>query len=201
MCSPRTIPNIAKRLESVVQMDHNAAIRNARTMTTNAQNAGRIASGLWAKSKGVDSTNVWAATLDMRTRHEHRQLDGQRREIGELFEVDGYELEYPGDFSHGAPGHLIYNCRCTLIPQVKGFEYNIREDDNLDLSALDAAGLSYDEWKKSHLEITNPITLPEEKARAIRNSYINEYRNLRKETLANSGNSGIKEKKKQSIFM
>lgn len=188
-----SIPKVASRLRSVAQMDHNASIRNARTMVTSAQNAGRVSAEKYAKSKGVDVVNVWAATLDMRTRHEHRILDGQRREVDEPFEVDGEKIMFPGDPE--APGYLVYNCRCTLIPQIKGFEYDIRKDPNLDLSQIN--GMSYEEWKNSKVEISNPITLPEIKAKSIKGSYINQYKNLRKQTeeaIANSATSGIMKK-------
>lgn len=175
-----SIPKVASRLRGVAQMDHNASIRNARTMVTGAQNAGRLHAERYAKSKGVDVVNVWAAALDMRTRHEHRLLDGQKREPDKPFEVEGLEIMFPGD-PDAAP-HMVYNCRCTLIPQIKGFEYDIHEDDNLDLSQID--GMTYDEWKHSKVERTNPITLPEDKARAIRGSYINEYKKLRRKTEA-----------------
>ena len=184
-----TVPQMAKRLESVAEMDHHAAIRNARTMVTGAQNAGRIDAGKRAADMGIGTTNVWMATLDLRTRHEHRVLDGQRREVDEPFEVEGEKIRFPGD--PAAAPHLIYNCRCTLIPQVKGFEYDIRSGDRVDYSALEKEGLDYESWKASRVEKPNPITLPEEKAAAIKGSYINEYKQLRKKTLDNSGNDGI----------
>lgn len=184
-----TVPQMAKRLESVADMDHRAAIRNARTMVTGAQNAGRIDAAKRAQDMGIGLTNVWMATLDMRTRHEHRLLDGQRREVDEPFEVEGQKIRYPGD-PEAAP-QLVYNCRCTLIPQVKGFEYDIRGGDRVDYSALEKEGLDYEAWKASRVEKPNPITLPEEKAAAIKGSYINEYKQLRKKTLDNSGNGGI----------
>ncbi len=171
-----SVPKMASRLRSVAQMGYNASVRNARTMATGAQNAGRISAARQARKKGVEMTNVWAATLDMRTRHEHRLLDGQRRDIDEPFEVDGEKIRFPGD-PEAAP-HLVYNCRCTLIPQVKGFEYDIHADKDLDLSQID--GMTYDEWVQSKTERTNPIDLPERKGNAIRNKYISEYRKLRK---------------------
>lgn len=178
-----SIPDIAKRISSVAQMDHNASIRNARTMATGAQNAGRMDAARRAKKKGIDSVNVWAATLDMRTRHEHRMLDGKKREIDEPFEVEGEKIRFPGDPE--AKPWLVYNCRCTLIPQVKGFEYDIHSDPNLDLSYIE--GMSYDQWQKSKIEQPNKITLPEEKAAAIKGSYINEYKNIVKETKKKKG--------------
>ena len=170
-----SVPKIARRLESVGEMNHRAAIRNARTMHTSVQNAAKIDSGYWAKSKGVDISYVWSAALDMRTRPAHRQLDGQRRNLGEPFEVDGEEIMYPGDPS--APGYLVYNCRCVLVRQVKGYEYDIR-DDYTDYEHIN--GMTYEQWKKSDKVITNPITLPEEKAKAIKGAYIGEYIKLRR---------------------
>ena len=184
------IPKIAKRLEGVAQMDHNAAIRNARTMITAAQNAGRINASKRAKSMGVDTVNVWSATLDMRTRHEHRQADGQRKEPGEPFIIDGEEMMYPGDPS--ASAHLVYNCRCTLIPQVKGFEYDLH-DSRTDYSQID--GMTYDEWQESLKERTNPITLPEEKAHNIKWAIIAEYKRLS----GSSGGSAAQTKSVQNI--
>jgi len=175
-----SIPKIANRLGSVADMDHRAAIRNARTMVTGAQNAGRMDAARRANAMGLPTVNVWVATLDMRTRHEHRVLDGQRRDVDVPFEADGYKIRYPGD-PEAAPS-MVYNCRCTIIQQTKGDEWGIH-DNRTDYSAIE--GMSYDEWKKDRREKPNPITLPEEKAEAIKQSYIAEYRKL-----AGSGNGG-----------
>lgn len=169
-----SVPQMTKRLESVAAMDHRAAIRNVRTMVTGAQNAGRVDAAKRARDMGIGLTQVWMATLDMRTRHEHRVLDGQRREIDEPFEVEGEKIQYPGDPT--APAHLVYNCRCTLVQQVKGFEYDIRGDKDVDYSGIE--GMTYDEWKEDRREKPNPITLPEEKAEAIKQSYIAAYKQL-----------------------
>lgn len=173
-----SVPQMTKRMESVAAMDHRAAIRNVRTMVTGAQNAGRMDAAKRARDMGIGLTNVWMATLDMRTRHEHRVLDGQRREIDEPFEVEGEKIKYPGD--PDAPAHLVYNCRCTLVQQVKGFEYDIRGDKDVDYSGIE--GMTYDEWKEDRREKPNPITLPEEKAAAIKGRYIKEYKDLVEKT-------------------
>lgn len=174
-----SIPKIAKRLENVGEIDHRAAIRNARTMVTGAQNAGRMEAARRANDMGIQTVNVWVATLDMRTRHEHRELDGQRKDVDEPFVVPSSkeEIRFPGDPE--ASPHMVYNCRCTLIQQVKGKEYAIRVPGVYDDSKLD--GMSYEEWKDSKVEKPNKITLPEEKAAMIRGGYIAEYRKLRKE--------------------
>lgn len=132
------IPEIAQRLVTVAQMGYNAAVRNARTATTAAECAGRIDTYQKAKSMGIKIKQQWLATLDGKTRHEHRMLDGQTVDIGEPFEVGGYKIRYPGDPS--APGRLIYNCRCTLISVDKFHDSNAPRASKL-------GEVSYEEWK------------------------------------------------------
>ena len=132
------IDEIAKRLVTVASMDYNAAVRSARTATTAAECAGRIDTYKQAKAMGINLRQKWVATLDGRTRHAHRLLDGQMVDIGEKFEVDGYELEYPGDPS--APGYLIYNCRCTVVSVDKFHDPNAPRASKL-------GDLSYEDWK------------------------------------------------------
>ena len=111
-----SIPKLAARLASEVNdSDHKAAVRNARTMATNAQNAGRYDAYDRLKNKGIDLTLEWAATLDNRTRHSHRMMHGQRRDVGEPFEVDGVKIMYPtqaGTFKSvsDVPQEMIWNC-------------------------------------------------------------------------------------------
>lgn len=133
------IPDIAQRLLNVANMDLNAAIRSARTATTAAECAGRINTYKYAESLGIEMQQEWVATLDDRTRHEHRILDGQRVDIGEAFEVDGATIRYPGDPQ--APGYLVYNCRCTLVSAVKGID----QSDAPRASKL--GNMSYEDWK------------------------------------------------------
>ena len=118
--------DIAKRLQGVAQMNYNSAVRYARTMTTNAQNAGRYEGYHKARDLGIDLTIEWQAILDAHTRHTHRQMHGQRRDIDEPFEVDGIKILYPAQSSGAGastiPQSMIWNCRCTLLAWVKGFE-------------------------------------------------------------------------------
>ena len=166
-----SIPALAERLaKQVGDSDMKAAIRNARTMTTGAQNAGRVDSYKRAEDMGIEMEQMWRSTLDMRTRHEHRILDGMRVKVGDPFEVDGYKIMYPGDPS--ADPEMIYNCRCTLEGVVAGLEK--RALKYRDTSAIE--GMTYDEWKKSKVEKPEPILSEKEKGEAISESYRNEYR-------------------------
>ncbi len=56
----------------------------------------------------------WNSILDNKTRPAHVLADGQRRDLqaGEVFDVDGEQLRYPGDASLGASPENTINCRC-----------------------------------------------------------------------------------------
>ena len=116
-----SIPGIANaRMTAIPGMELTSAVRAARTAMTGAQNAGRMDSYAAAQRMGIKLQKRWLATLDNRTRHEHRKLDGQVRDNEKPFEVDGEEIRFPGDPE--AAGYLVYNCRCTLIAVVDGID-------------------------------------------------------------------------------
>jgi len=166
-----SIPKIASRMQQVAEMDRKVAIRTARTAMTGAQNAGRVDGYKRAKSMGIKMRQQWVATLDGRTRHEHRILDGQTAPVDGYFEVEGERIRYPGDPT--AAPHLVYNCRCTLIASLQGFE---RDLSDLSLRNTKHMGdITYEEWKKAKAK-SDPITKGEEISEAMRRKYINEYR-------------------------
>ena len=121
---------------------------------------------------GINLEQEWLATLDNRTRHAHRVVDGQRVKVGEPFQVDGYDIESPGDPS--APGYLVYNCRCTLIAAVKGHtteasDLSLRHDKNL-------GDMTYNEWKASRESVSQSITHQDEVAAIMKSIYNAEYK-------------------------
>lgn len=116
-----SIKHLADRLQTnIPNMNRDSAIRAARTAVTGAQNAGRQDSYDAAVKMGIDLSKRWVATLGGRTRHNHAVADGQVVPEDEPFEVGGEKLMYPGDPS-GSPWN-VYNCRCTVIAQVKGVD-------------------------------------------------------------------------------
>lgn len=120
-------------------------MRYARTMTTGAQNAGRYEAYRRADRLGVDLVIEWQATLDGRTRHEHRMMHGQRRKVDEPFRTpDGYTIYYPADSSGSSdvPQREIWNCRCTLLSWVKGFEGETVK------ASPKMGGMSFEEWQE-----------------------------------------------------
>lgn len=159
------IDKISQRLAATVtDMSHTSAIRNARTMTTSAQNGGRIDSYKRAESMGIKILQQWMAALDSRTRHEHRQLDGQKRKVGEAFEVEGKKIFFPGD--PAADPALVYNCRCTLVGEVEGIDYNLSDVSQRDNKLGD---MTYEEWKEEKRKQDNaepPAPKPEPKPKA-----------------------------------
>lgn len=101
-------------MANITSMNRESAVRAARTAVTAAQNAGRMDSYVAAEKMGITIRRKWMCTKDARTRMSHGLADGQIVEGTKTpFVVGGYKLMYPGDKSLGAPGHEIYNCRCT----------------------------------------------------------------------------------------
>lgn len=169
------IPKLTKRLEAVTGGLHDAAIRNARTMATGVQNAGRIDAMHRAQKLGIKVKKTWVATLDNRTRHAHRELDGVTVDVDEPFENEFGTIMFPGD--PDADGANVYNCRCTLNETIEGYEIDyidmsIRHDDNL-------GDQTYEEWKEGHSK-PEPIRKQEIIGNAIKGQYIQEYKNGRK---------------------
>ena len=113
----RSIKQISDDLQSrIVTMSRVSAIRAARTAVTAAQNAGRMDSYAAADEMwGIKSKKKWVATKDLRTRHDHGMADNQIVDYDQPFDVGGYKMMFPGDGSLGAPGHELYNCRCTVV--------------------------------------------------------------------------------------
>lgn len=169
----KSIPDIATDLGQAVGDDNRkSAIRNARTVMTNAENLGAVDAMKRAKSKGISLKKTWVAALDFRTRHTHRLLDGQTVDVDKPFQGDGFEISYPGDMS--APPKEIYNCRCTIISQIRGFErdlsdLSIRRSEKLD-------GMSYADWKESKRVESHSITKQDTIAEIMKKKYIADYR-------------------------
>lgn len=135
-----SIPHAADRISRVMRMNESSAVRAARTAITSAENAGRVMSYKRAEAIGIKLEQQWVATLDNRTRHSHRMVDGQHVPVGEKFDVDGQPMEYPGD--PNAPGEYVYNCRCTLVAWFP----DIEQEDPERWSDL-PAGMTYEGWK------------------------------------------------------
>lgn len=160
------ITKIAKRFQSVSGMDERAAIRNARTAMTGAQNGGRLDAMERAKERGIDVKKAWMATLDNRTRDSHVELDGQEQEIDDEF-TNG--LMFPGDPEGEAAE--VYNCRCRMVHvygkhPVDWSDTSLRNTDKL-------GDMTYEEWKEAHGAKIEPKE-PEEQPLKTNAEYAND---------------------------
>lgn len=134
-----SIPKIARRVQNVTGSNIATAMRTARTAVTGAECAGRMNSYERAKGMGIKLKKEWVSTLDNRTRHSHRQLDGQKipNEEGAKFDNG---CRYPGD-PQGRYDEIC-NCRCTLVAAIEGVDTSDAER----WSKL-PEGMTYEEWK------------------------------------------------------
>lgn len=139
-----SIPKMARRVQRVTGSNYATAVRTARTAVTGAENAGRVHSYKRAKDMGIKLQKEWLATLDGRTRHSHRQLDGQKipNEEGAKFDNG---CRYPGD-PQGRYDEIC-NCRCTLVAAIEGVDTSDAER----WSRL-PEGMTYEEWKAGYHE-------------------------------------------------
>lgn len=181
----KSIPKLASDLaETVGEADRKAAIRNARTMVTGVQNAGRVASYERANEMGIETQKQWLAALDDRTRHWHAELDGEKVDNDEPFVNEYGEIMYPGDPT--ADPANIYNCRCTLIASIKGFERDVSDIGQRNDKLGD---MSYEDWKAGHYEQkSDPITKQEEITETMQWAYGAEYKEY--ENLTGGGIDG-----------
>lgn len=69
-----------------------------------------------AKAAGAKVMKQWDATLDGKTRDNHRQLDGTIVEVDGYFTIDGKKAKYPGSFGNAAED---CNCRCAALTRAK----------------------------------------------------------------------------------
>lgn len=108
--------DIARNLDNRTSIGWSNAYRIARTEGHRIQQAATIDAQHAAKDSGADVVKQWDATLDGRTRKDHRKLDGQIRELDDDFEVGGHKASAPGHF--GRPEEDI-NCRCVLLQRAR----------------------------------------------------------------------------------
>lgn len=123
-----------KELKSLEKRNRQAALRNARTLVTGAENCGKWDSFKELDKRGVVQKKVWIATGDSRTRDAHLMMDGQKVDLDEKFEDgNGDELRYPADPQ--AKARTVYNCRCAMVTDIVGFrnkDGTIRYIDDVD---------------------------------------------------------------------
>ncbi len=148
------IPKLARRIQGVTDSNWATALRTVRTAVTAAENAGRVDSFAEAAKMGIPVSKQWVATIDGRTRHSHRQLDGEIVDYDEEFSNG---CMFPGD--PDAPYSETMNCRCALVPSIKGFERDL--SDLTQRWGKLPEGMTYEQWKaggRKAAEAANPLS-------------------------------------------
>lgn len=120
----QTAQELGELLDSNNPLWRNKAVVVARTETIGALNSGRTDSFLAIATEvpELDFQQQWLATNDSRTRPTHRTADGQRRRMGQTFDVGSANLRFPGDPL--GPADEVIQCRCTTILVEEGREVN-----------------------------------------------------------------------------
>ena len=147
----KSVHDIATRaVNGMADTEVHWAMNNAITALTGAQNAGTLQQMRNAKELGIEVEKRWNSTLDYRTRETHQLLDQQHVPLDEPFEVEGYEIQYPGDPS--AAPEMVYHCRCKLSSFLPKYpRRNASRRDNVTGEVVPVQ--SYEEWyagKKQH---------------------------------------------------
>lgn len=108
--------DIARNIAVYAQAPLGRAKTIVRTEAHRIQEASAQDARKAAVSKGANVVKQWKAILDGKTRHSHRRLDGQIREVDEPYELGGKKAMYPGDF--GDPAEDC-NCRCRSVQRAR----------------------------------------------------------------------------------
>ena len=115
---------MATLIKNASQNTFNNSLRIARTEGHRISQESTYNVQVEAKKKGADIVKEWDATLDGKTRPNHRFLDGQIVDIDKPFKnADGDEAMYPGGFR--IPSEDI-NCRCCVLQRAK---WNLNNDN------------------------------------------------------------------------
>lgn len=125
-----TIQQLATRVRDVAKISEPRALTIARTEVIPAANFGSLVQLQAAGFSDDECLKEWLATDDQRTRQAHRDADGQRVPLNQLFVVDGDHLRVPGDPAGRAEN--VINCRCSVA-----FVFDDDDEDDVDVAAFD----------------------------------------------------------------
>lgn len=137
----RSYAQIAKNLSEYTEADYKKALRIIRTEGGRVRSKTTQIGYQKAEKLGVNLQKRWLATLDRKTRHDHRYLDGQTVGIDDKFtDEKGNTADGPRLF--GVASEDI-NCRCTTIAVVDGIAPELRRDNE---TGETEAFKNYDDW-------------------------------------------------------
>lgn len=143
---------IAKGMNNPFDKAYKNALLIARTEGHRVQQSASLDACHVAKSKGADIVKQWDATLDGKTRDEHRKADGQIRKLDEPFDVWGEKMDAP---AIGGSARNVCNCRCVLLQRARWAldesELKVLQE-RAEFFGLDKND-SFDDFKKKYLKL------------------------------------------------
>jgi len=165
-----SLDKIAHRIgKQTGETNASAMLRNARTMQTGAQNAGRMEGLHQAQELGIKVKKQWMATLDSHTRDAHADLDGQIQDVDVPFDSELGPIMYPGD--PDADPANVWNCRCTLVYVYPEYPNSMERRDNE--TGENVGDMTYREWEEMKRgEQAEPIDIPEPQREESPREYI-----------------------------
>ncbi|MBQ2977618.1 MAG: hypothetical protein IJE17_09020 [Clostridia bacterium] len=126
-----------RNIHNTTKMPLSRARLITRTEAGRVQEQATMDAAKKAVQKGAEVVKQWCSILDMKTRYNHRLLDGQIREMEEYFTVSGKKAMQPHGFGEAEED---CNCRCTLLIRAR--------------AALDAAELKTLQERASYHGLT-----------------------------------------------
>lgn len=136
---------IAKRISDLTEASYKQALRIAITEAGRVQSITTQKGYEESEKLGIKMEKVWLATLDRKTRNDHRKLDGQTVGINEKFKVPDFDYYAEGPRMFGIAREDI-NCRCTTIVKVNDVSPELRKDN---VTKDYVPFMSYEEWNNS----------------------------------------------------
>lgn len=136
----KSYAEIAKRVSNETEASYKNAMRIVVTEGGRTSSIAQQSSSEHARSLGIDMQKRWLATLDGKTRNDHRDLDGQTVDIDAEFKINGHSAKQPRMF--GVASEDV-RCRCTTVNIVNGIAPETRMDNE---TGTIIKRKNYNEW-------------------------------------------------------
>jgi len=123
----KSYAEIALWINEETEASYKQALRITKTEGGRTQSTTTQKGYQEAEKKGIHLKKRWLSTLDKKTRHDHRELDGQTIDVDDYFIIGGHKAKGPRLF--GVAKEDI-SCRCTTIEVVEDIEPKLRKDND-----------------------------------------------------------------------
>lgn len=100
-----------------------------------------------AEKIGLKFKKVWLSTLDLKTRNNHKLLDGQVADKNGYFTIGGNKTLMPKLFGISSED---VNCRCTTLALFDNLKYDERRENTGNKKVINS--INYGDWYKKRFE-------------------------------------------------